>query len=846
MPLDIKSAIDIAKQYYEEYGFLSIPVKTLRLFKPDLTDQEKENLLKKAKHPVLSGWLETNSNNYIENIKNAFEYYRKMGQREIINLGAVTGKNYNKFVVDVDIKNNGMETWDQLIGDNIIDTMRVKTRSGGYHYHFEYDERLDMFSNISEAIEFNGKKVGIDFRTDGGFIIIPPSEYDGKKYLMDIETSPKKMPDWLFLKLKEHYSKKPIQPSLMVQPQNKIKINLKSNLSGCHYSKEEIRELVDLLKWEDFEGYDDWLHLGMCIRNLNIDWIDIWIDFSKQSSKYKEGECEKRWKTFTTNRKNLLSIGSLINWVKKADPEQLKLWRNKTIDHLLSKTLSRTSQDFSVLLHNLVLDHFVHVGKGVWYYFEKHRWNEDDGDELLSKIKELMDPLYETRIAELETNLYQIPPTDQAAINRVSKLLDLYRKAYTEIKDITTKNKILSECKILLKDVKFEEKMDMNPHLLGFENGIYDLHNGIFRDGKPEDLVSLSTGYDYVEHTGEETVFQQILIFLKQLFGCPEDVESNELLDYIMPLMSSFLEGKNPREKIYFFNGTGGNGKSKLVTLLMHALGKYAKNMPTAVLTELKKSSQSASPYLADLRGCRFLSIQEPAKGDRLNMGLVKEMTGNDLVSCRRLYKHPITFKMICKMVYCCNHLPEVDADDDATWRRIVVILFKSKFTENPDPQNPNEFIRDEHLEDKLFEWKGAFMSLLLDCYKQYKIQGLKEPKEVLSETNKYRENVDSVQSWVNDNLTKLSSEDCLDKLGNPIFEQYKDIWALWKDPKNELCDKKIKRAEFLELIEKKLSIKHKKSLRVGKKEYSSVFIGIQIRTEDDIDSDDSIPLLNL
>ena len=48
----------------------------------------------------------------------------------------------------------------------------------------------------------------------------------------------------------------------------------------------------------------------------------------------------------------------------------------------------------------------------------------------------------------------------------------------------------------------FTKKLDSNTNLIGFENGIYNLEKFEFRDGKQEDCVTLSVGYDYQDkHT---------------------------------------------------------------------------------------------------------------------------------------------------------------------------------------------------------------------------------------------------------------------------------------------------------------------------------------------------------
>ena len=46
-------------------------------------------------------------------------------------------------------------------------------------------------------------------------------------------------------------------------------------------------------------------------------------------------------------------------------------------------------------------------------------------------------------------------------------------------------------------DISFIEKLDSNNNLMGFNNGIYDLRTLKFRDGTPEDMITISVGYDY-------------------------------------------------------------------------------------------------------------------------------------------------------------------------------------------------------------------------------------------------------------------------------------------------------------------------------------------------------------
>ena len=184
----------------------------------------------------------------------------------------------------------------------------------------------------------------------------------------------------------------------------------------------------------------------------------------------------------------------------------------------------------------------------------------------------------------------------------------------------------------------------------------------------------------------------------------------------------------------------GGNGKSKLIELFSMSLGEYKTNLPISLLTQKRGSSSSASPELSKTKGKRFACLQEPDHNEKINVGLMKELTGGDMIEARALYSEPIEFKPQFKLILTCNSLPEMPPEDEGTWRRVRLVEFISKFVKDPNPKNQWEFPIDTELTSKLSTWKEAFMSILVHYYiNVYKKQGLNEPEDVLEVTNNYK-----------------------------------------------------------------------------------------------------------
>lgn len=570
---------------------------------------------------------------------------------------------------------------------------------------------------------------------------------------------------------------------------------------------EEIRDLVKLLDPTRAESYKGWIEVGMCLRNIDPSLLDSWIEFSRKSPKFKEGECEDKWTSFESTDEGL-GIGSLRRWVKLDNPKDYALFMRNNISKDILKSQSQTTQDVARVVYSMYKGEYVctSLKHNIWYEFKNHRWFLiDSGVSLKKKIGNEVVNEYLRLITYYNQAAYE--QQDEQKDQYLQKAKNLTDVTY-KLRDYTFKEKILKECQTMFYDGQFVTNLDANPDLIGVENGVYDLRTGEFRDGRPEDYISLTTGNDYSEFDEDDENVIAIYSFMSQVFP------DADVLDYVFILLSSFLEGRNPNEKFHIWTGVGGNGKSKLLELFELAFGKYTAKIPVTVLTQKTRSnSNAANPEVARLKGIRTVSTQEPEENERFNVGVMKDWTGGDRITCRPLYGEQFDFKPQFKMVFCCNHLPSLPPDDEGTWRRVSVIEFKSRFIDHPDPNNPYEFKKDTHLTEKLYAWKEAFMYILLEHYKEYKKRGLVEPQAVKDATREYQQTNDVYRDFVNDCFVK--EENGSAKLED-TFKLFKDWW------KENYSGKTPSRKDMKACIEKKIG-KYLPSSKGGWKGYKLV-----------------------
>ena len=370
-------------------------------------------------------------------------------------------------------------------------------------------------------------------------------------------------------------------------------------------------------------------------------------------------------------------------------------------------------------------------------------------------------------LKEIQKNLDEDEPQNSTHDKRAQNI----GKVMIRLKETSFKSNLMTECSELFYDreKKFLESLDEANHLIGFNNGVYDLKKEEFRRGRPEDYISKSTKINYIPYNPDSDEIFEIKEFYKQIFVI------KRVRDYVLIRSSSFLSGSTKDESFDIYSGGGGNGKSKHMELMDKIFGDYAVKLPIQLLTAKRAASNAATPELARTKGARLCSMQEPDTETKINVGLMKELTGGDKIQARALYGEPFEFKPKFKMVLCCNDKPSLPERDEGTWRRVRNTEFSSKFTYDIKGEDGLDFKINEELAENFETWAEPFMSLLLEYHKRYKVEGLKVPCEILEYTKSYRSQSDAFVNFINDTL----EYDPTSQTGLKISEIYK-LYKMW------------------------------------------------------------------
>jgi len=275
---------------------------------------------KKGLFGLPEAWQTITLENNREHINN---HYNGM----IMRTGTKTGKYY---IIGIDIDNkdeegkrNGMEVWkeqEERYGE--LNTLTQITGNGGMHKIVKVSE--EVFDKLPTAITeliIDGVRCTIDMKGRNQGLIVEPSRYDGKSY--NFEDFDKKIavsPEWLNLLLLRHAITKLTKVNTR-EPRTERLVREKGTFDDTKFvSSDNLTEVLKLIPSDD---RDVWLKVGYAIFNCNPDGFDLWVWWSKQSSKYGSdgyNVCKKIWNDAYYTKD--MSVKYLYGQAKKFSPKE--------------------------------------------------------------------------------------------------------------------------------------------------------------------------------------------------------------------------------------------------------------------------------------------------------------------------------------------------------------------------------------------------------------------------------------------------------------------------------------------------------------------------------------------
>jgi putative DNA primase/helicase len=317
------------------------------------------------------------------------------------------------------------------------------------------------------------------------------------------------------------------------------------------------------------------------------------------------------------------------------------------------------------------------------------------------------------------------------------------------------------------------EQLDAEPYMFNTPGGTVDLRTGELRPHRREDLITKIAGAT-PDHNADDSIW---IRFLSEI-----TLGDQEVQDYLQRLFGYSLSADVRDHVLIFLYGSGANGKSTLIDLVLQVLGDYGKLISTETLMESRADRHPTD--IAALLGVRLAVSSEVEEGQHWAESRLKALTGDATLTGRFMRQDFFEFKRTHKLIVAGNHRPAIRVVDEAMRRRIHLVPFKARFTGDT---------ADRDMPEKLRAEAGAVLAWMVRGFMGWQTAGLQPPPAVLTATQDYLDTQDTIGLWL---------AECCDAT-DPTAETKSSVlynsFKAWKEARGERAPSTVRFSGLLE-----------------------------------------------
>jgi len=573
-------------------------------------------------------------------------------------------------------------------GLDLPDTLMQRSARGGIHYIFRAAPGEEFRDEIAGC-------AGVDVKHKG-YILLEPSQFEGGGYRFDNDEEPAPAPLWVPRKAAR--ATKPTQGTASAQDRAKV--------------------LTALEAAQNTLGREDWVRLCLGLKgNLGDVARDGWLAFSgRYVGDQVPDEADRVWDSAKPD--GSVGLGTVLHLLKQSGGPSASIGQDDEVDlshDALARDLGERSWD----------ENAKHVAMwGQWLFWDGHRWTRDQALQHMTRARAYLRKRAEDITKWAEKKAEGLDPRE------AQRLEGWVKSEARTLRSANTVAAVTGLARSNSASVAAPTAFDANSWLLGTPGGTVDLKTGELRLAKREDMITRLTSVAPAK--GQPTRWIE---FLHEIFD-----GDRELIDFVQRAAGYALTGETREHKLLFFYGTGRNGKSVFLNILVHILNEYARRAHAT--TFLNTHGEKHPTDLAGLQGARLVVGSELPKGKSWDESAIKDLTGGDVVTARFMRGDFFDYTPQFTLMIAGNTMPSFKGVDEALRARVVLVPFTVTIPEKD---------RDPHLFDKLQAEAGQILSWAIEGALQWQRMGLAVPDRVAAASRDYLDGEDTLGQFLAD-----------------------------------------------------------------------------------------------
>ena len=453
-------------------------------------------------------------------------------------------------------------------------------------------------------------------------------------------------------------------------------------------------EAMHALPAEAADDYDIWITIGQTLHSLDESLLEEWDEWSKQSDKYKDGECHKRWLSFSKGGGR--GIGSLFYIAKEngwSPPEdhKVKSVDDQTLDQLAKLPTDTDTQEMETILA-------VQAAKAATQKEAAPKTERKRGRPPLPKtdaekkesgrnasadvVSDVVMQMYEGNLVfSLKHNQFFMYEREGQGLWSPLSKVEMAGDIRSKLLQVRDKGGIIEGFNTkLINDVNdqlqsalyFKEWYEGSRYLL-FTNGVLDIETRELLPFNRELYLTQQQPYAY----NAAATCEEIVKWLKHV-----QRDSWNRTQVLRAWLRATLLGRYEMQKFVEIVGPGKSGKSTYANLAVALVGR--KNVYSTDFENLEKNRFEAAGYM----GKKLLLFQDADRWGG-SVSRLKAITGSDWIRSERKYQNenqePFQFKGV--VIITANEAIQSTDYTSGLARRRLTIPFDRPFTGGPNEQ---------------------------------------------------------------------------------------------------------------------------------------------------------------
>ena len=395
---------------------------------------------------------------------------------------------------------------------------------------------------------------------------------------------------------------------------------------------------------EATDDYDIWITIGQSLHSVDDTLLDAWDEWSKQSEKYKEGECHRRWLSFSKGGGR--GIGSLFHLAKENGWQPDQGYKGLGVDdnllefavQQLEQFEKNTQQSQSAPMISSLPRTFSSSVKET-KEDKKAKRNKPD-DFIVNVLLDMYQGNFLFSQGHDEFFLYgSKSPGLWSPLNELEAKADIYNKLDIIKEEHLPRGfgpKLIGDMYTMLKMQLSFDEWNENKNLLLFKNGVLDANSLSLMPFQREFYLIQLLPYDY----NPTADCEQIIKWLK--FTQNGDWGRVQVL---RAWLRAVLMGASNIQKFVEIVGPGKSGKSTYANLCNALVGD--ENTTISTLEHLEKNRFET----ANLFKKKLLLFNDVERYGG-SVSILKALTGRDLLRNEHKYQvgkqKPFKFDGLC------------------------------------------------------------------------------------------------------------------------------------------------------------------------------------------------------